>query len=73
MALPRKDVRATVEHDIHGALAVYADIDHLTVAEYVEKLIVADISKRVAAHIEADAPLRDLGLIRKNPDKSGNP
>lgn len=73
MGLPRKDVRATVEHEIHGALSVYAEIDGLTVAEYVEKLITADISKRVGAHIQADAPLRDLGLIRKNPDQPGKP
>ena len=73
MSIPRKDVRATLDAEIHGALTVYAGIDHLTVAEYVEKLIVADISKRIAAHIEADEPLRELGLIRKNPDTSGKP
>lgn len=68
MGIPRKDVRATLDAEVHGALSVYADIDRLTVAEYVEKLIVADVSKRVAAHIEADAPLRELGLIRRNPE-----
>lgn len=73
MALPRKDVRAALDHDIHGALTVFADIDHLTIAEYVEKLIVADISTRVANHSRADQPLRDLGLIRQTPDKSGTP
>lgn len=71
MALPRKDARTTLDHEVHGALTVYADIDHLTVAEYIERLVVRDITSRVAAHIEADGPLRDLGLIRKNPDSPG--
>jgi hypothetical protein len=68
MAIPRKDVRALVEPDIHGALTVFAEIDGVTVAEYVEKLIAADISKRVRDATLAVDRLRELGISRRSPE-----
>lgn len=71
MGLPRKDVRTVVEPEIHSGLTVFADIDGITVAEYVEKLITADISKRVRDASLAAARLADVGITWKNPEESG--
>lgn len=71
MAIPRKDVRTVVDPEIHSGLTVFADIDGITVAEYVEKLIAADISKRVRDATLASERLRSAGISWKNPEESG--
>lgn len=68
MGVPRKDVRTLVEPDVHAALTVFADIDQVTVAEYVEKLITANISKRVRDATLAAEKLRALGISRSDPE-----
>lgn len=68
MGVPRKDVRALVEPDIHSGLTVFAEIDNVTVAEYVEKLITEDISKRVRDATLAVERLRALGISRSDPE-----
>jgi len=71
MAIPRKDVRAVVEPEIHSGLTVFAEIDGVTVAEYVEKLITVDISKRVRDATLAADKLRSAGISWKSPEESG--
>ena len=71
MGIPRKDVRAVVEPEIHSGLTVFAEIDNVTVAEYVEKLITADISKRVRDATLAAERLRDAGISWKTPEEAG--
>jgi hypothetical protein len=71
MGIPRKDVRALVEPEVHSALTVFADIDQVTVAEYVERLITADVSKRVRDATLAAERLRDAGISWKNPEQAG--
>lgn len=68
MGLPRKDVRTVVEPEIHAGLSVFADIDGVTVAEYVEKLVTTDISKRVRDATLAVDRLRELGISRRDPE-----
>ena len=68
MALARKDVRTVVDPEIHSGLTVFAEIDGVTVAEYVEKLITADISKRVSDATLAVDRLRNLGISRRDPE-----
>jgi len=68
MALDRKDVRAAVDADVHAGLVVFAKRAGVTVAEYVEKLIQADVSAKVA---DVDGAYHDLaraGLVGKNPE-----
>jgi hypothetical protein len=48
MALERKDVRTAVDDEVHKALVIFAKISGVTVAEYVEKLIQADVSVKVS-------------------------
>lgn len=73
MGLPRKDARTTMEDEIHGQLTVYAEQDGLTVAEYIENLIVKDVTGKTRKAIEAVERLTSLGIIRKNPDTAGKP
>jgi hypothetical protein len=71
MALDRKDVRATVDHDIHAALVVFAKRSNCSVAEYVEKLIQVDVSSKVGDVRDAYDDLVRAGLLRKNPEGRG--
>lgn len=73
MALPRKDARTMLDHEIHTALTVFSSIDGVTIAEYIERLVVKDISKRVDDVSKAYTDLSCAGLIRQKPDSSGTP
>lgn len=68
MALERKDVRAAVDDEVHKALVVFAKHDNCSVAEYVERLIQADISKRLAEVRDTYDALARAGLVRKMPE-----
>lgn len=65
MSLDRQDVRAKLDPDDHRALVRICDIDGLTIAEFVERIIVPVIRKRV----------HDANLLAKDfpdPGFSGN-
>lgn len=70
MSLDRKDVRAKLDPEMHGALSTFADIDGVDIGEFVEQLIVAAVRKRIHDTIEAAAELRRQGITgnrRENP------
>lgn len=73
MALDRKDVRAAVDDEVHRALVVFAKRRGITVAEYVEELIQADISRRVAEITDGYHELARAGIVGKTPDLFGGP
>jgi hypothetical protein len=73
MALERKDVRAAVDDEVHKALVVFAKRAGVTVAEYVEKLIQADVSTKVSETIEHYHDLARVGLVGRTPDMFGKP
>jgi hypothetical protein len=73
MALDRKDARTTMDHDIHAQLTMYADKDDLTVAEYIERLVVRDVTSRSTDAIETVERLKGLGIIPTQSEKVGNP
>ena len=47
MSLERQDVRAKLDPDDHRALVAICNIDGLTIAEFIERLVVPVIRKRV--------------------------
>lgn len=47
MSLDRKDIRAKLDHDMHHALSVLADVDQLDMGEWVERVLVREIERRV--------------------------
>jgi len=73
MAIERKDVRAAVDDEVHKALVIFARHAGVTVAEYVEKLIQADVSVKVTATIEHYHDLARVGIVGKTPDLFGKP
>lgn len=73
MALERKDVRTAVDDEVHKALVIFAKISGVTVAEYVEKLIQADVSVKVTETIEHYHELARVGIVGKTSDLFGKP
>ena len=73
MALDRKDVRTAVDDEVHKALVIFARHNNCTVAEYVEKLIQADVSAKVAVTIEHYHELARVGIVGKTSDWVGKP
>lgn len=71
MALERKDVRAAVDDEVHKALVIFARHDNVTVAEYVEKLIQADVSEKVSKTIDHYHDLAKAGVVGKTSDWVG--
>lgn len=47
MSLERQDVRAKLDPEDHRALVAICNIDGLTIAEFIERLVVPVIRKRV--------------------------
>lgn len=47
MALERKDVRAKLDPDMHGALTIVCEADQLDIGEWVENLIVRELHRRI--------------------------
>jgi hypothetical protein len=47
MSLERKDIRAKLDPDVHGALAVLAEVDQCDIGEWIERELVAVIKRRV--------------------------
>lgn len=73
MALERKDIRAKLDPDLHAALVVLADIDHLDIGEFVERELVRVIRDRVHAATliaERTARLGISGNTRESPGSS---
>lgn len=47
MAIERKDVRAKLDDDMHVALKAICDIDGVDMGEYIERIVVLAVEKRV--------------------------
>lgn len=62
MALERKDVRAKLDANIHKALTVLCDADRLDIGEWVERLIVGEVRKRIHDAQSIAAETADLGI-----------
>ena len=73
MALPRKDVRFDLDEMDHARLKWCAAKVNLTIAEYVESLIHADIASKVDRVVDDYHDLVRSGLVGKTPDLFGKP
>lgn len=72
MSLERQDVRAKLDPDDHRALVRICDIDGMTIAEFVERLLVPVIRKRVH---DANLLARDFpepGISGNGRESAGN-
>ncbi len=49
MALERKDIRAKLDADLHGAMKAIAEADGMDDGEWIESVLVPEIKRRVHA------------------------
>ena len=47
MSLPRQDVRLKLDADVHEALKVIAEADKSDLCEWVESVVVAEVTRRI--------------------------
>lgn len=74
MSLERQDVRAKLDPEDHRALVRICDIDGVTIAEFIERLVVPVVHKRVhdANLLARDFPLPGTsGSNRESPGGGG--
>lgn len=71
MALDRPDVKVRLDQDKHDALKVFARLEGLTITEYCERVVTADLAKRIADTNLAHAELLRLGIFGKSRESSG--
>jgi hypothetical protein len=62
MSLERKDIRAKVDANIHKALSIICDADHMDINDWVEQLIVLEVRRRVHEAQSIAAETNDLGI-----------
>jgi hypothetical protein len=62
MSLERKDVRTKLDAELHAALKVFARLDGFTEAEWVERVLVPEIRRRIGDATVAAAELARLGI-----------
>lgn len=73
MAVPRKDVRLTLEEMEHSRLTWCAAKAGITIAEYVEKLIQADTTSKIDHVVDDYHDLVRSGIVGKTSDIFGGP
>lgn len=71
MALDRKDVRAKLDDVVHQALKLFARLDGITEAEFIERIVVPVVERRIADANLAAAELARLGIIGNNRESLG--
>ena len=47
MSLERKDIRAKLDPDMHAAMTVLAEIDQIDLGEFIERVVSAEVKRRV--------------------------
>ena len=73
MSLERKDIRAKLDAEMHEALSVISDADHLDLGEWVEQLIVRELKQRIHAATVIAEKTAHLGITGKSRDRAGKP
>ena len=68
MALERKDVRASLDADLHGILKDICEHENVTTAEYIEALLVPVLEKRYHDTMELARKFQRRGISRNQPE-----
>lgn len=71
MSLERKDVRAYLAPDIHQAVTRRCNRLGITVADFIEQTITAEILRIGHEAIQSADGFRDLGIFRSGPESPG--
>ena len=70
MSLERKDVRAKLDPELNTALKIFADLDGVTEAQFIEDLVVPALRRRISDAKIAAERLAGAGIIGKNREPS---
>lgn len=73
MSLEKKDVRMKLHPDMHAQLIVLADVARMEIGEFVESILVSEISRRVHEASLINSKLGRLGLTGNGRDRRGKP
>lgn len=71
MSLERKDIRGKLDPELHTALKIFADLDGVTEAEFIEAIIVPVLRRRIADATLAVSALQKAGIIGNNHEDAG--
>ncbi len=71
MALDRKDIRAKLDPNMHRALTIICDADHMDICDWVEQLVVNEVRRRVHEAQSIAAEVSDLGITSHQRDFPG--
>lgn len=71
MSLDRQDVRAKLDHEFHAALVAICDAEGITIAEFVERLLVPAIRDRVHVATVIAGRVASLGISGNNREPPG--
>jgi hypothetical protein len=62
MSLERKDIRAKLDANMHRALTIICEADHMDINDWVEQLIVLEVRRRVHEAQSIAAETESLGI-----------
>lgn len=71
MSLERKDIRSKVDANIHKALSIICDADHMDITDWVEQLIVLEVRRRVHEAQSIAAETESLGITGSQRELQG--
>ena len=71
MALPRKDVKFWLDPEYHAALREICDMRGITLGEFVERLVVAEVDRVLHEASELHARTARLGIVRNRQESPG--
>lgn len=66
MSLERKDIRAKLDPELHTALKIFADLDGVTEAQFIEDIVVPLLRRRIADAKVAAERLTSAGIFGNN-------
>lgn len=71
MSLDRKDIRSKLDPDLHAALKIFADLDGVTEAQFIEDIVVPVLRRRIADATLAAEKLASAGFTGRRRDDAG--
>jgi hypothetical protein len=71
MAIPRKDVKVYFDETDHAKIKAICDIDGITLADFIESVVVPAVEKRVHDAMMLAQALGAKGISRDLPESRG--
>lgn len=72
MSLSRRDIKVFFDADVHADLKDCADIDGMTMADFIESIVVPVVRKRRHDVMKLAGRFRRRGILRDDPESPGD-